>query len=214
MSVMKAFKFLITLILALQYFGGSPAFAQSDLNSSEVGKHLKGIPNLENNITWPYSDGFVRIDTLSRRPDKTMLGRWATDLNSACQGSTGFAVAPPESKWTNATGSFCPDGELVIHTDFASPKSATVGATTTKSRPAKSYIRLFCCAGGGCSAGRRNQRAENTHDSCAIKATYEFRNANNDLITRSRKFEPGQKQGLTFCNCGAVKVVGARYINC
>jgi hypothetical protein len=72
------------------------------------------------------------------------------------------------------------------------------------------YIELYC--GPQCFDGGANQEARNRHASKAIRATFEWRERDGRIRTTTRNFEPGHRETITYCNCGAVKVTGARYL--
>lgn len=171
----------------------------------ELDSALATIPKMPTSGTWPNDVAFGRFDTLKRGSKKQLFGRWALSIDDACSGVNNFSSIPPEEDWDgDVIGHYCPDKELAFEVHLRLAASGGKGPNN--------YIKLFCGASGGCDGLMKNQRVKNTHDKKAIKATFEWRSLNGSMKTTIRKLEPGEISTITYCNCGDVKVVGARYV--
>jgi hypothetical protein len=97
-------------------------------------------------------------------------------------------------------------GTLVVL--LAAIVAITPPADAARDREARDYIRLVRGPGGACEGGRRNTEAESTHPSRRIQATFRWSEGSS-----VKTLAPGDIQTVGFCNYGAVRVAGARFVN-
>ena len=73
------------------------------------------IPKAVHGGSWPYNEGYVDYDTLSRLGDY-MRGRFALTSDEAFRDATPFSTMPDERSWQMPVqGVQYPDGKLVLH---------------------------------------------------------------------------------------------------
>jgi len=199
---------ITALLLILSLFGTTVFSESKKLETDELDSILSTVPDMPTSGTWPHEVAFGRVDTLKRGSQKQYFGRWALSVEDACSGINSYSSIPTEEKWDgDVITHSCPDEEFVLEVHL-------VGSTSViRSKKPKDYIKLLCGVGGACDGNTTNQRAKNTHGEKVIKATFEWRSQLGIFRTTSKKLEPGQTGTITYCNCGDVKVVGARYVD-
>ncbi len=203
------FKSAVTALIGFTILFSGVAPAQTghqQATDNTVREHLRNLEEIPTDGTWPFESGYVRYDTLKRGKNGFMIGRWALTLDDACDGGAPFSSVPSEEEWKDGPyGAYCPDGMLALGGVFS-------GNSGAGSEP-EDYIELICGTGAGCDGFRRTQRARNNHESRAIRATFQWRRQNGYPVTRSYKLEPGEIITVSYCNCGAVTVTGAKYVD-
>ena len=87
-------------------------------------------------------------------------------------------------------------------------------SATCGNRPAMSYIRKYSeHSPNSCSPGPGyNVLADNTHTSCAIQATFSWRNSSGNTGTEIENFAAGEQRRF-LGSCADFRLTGARFSN-